>query len=50
MVNSYYAEHVNKIGDFKIQVSIENTRIDYQKYRIDVRENNATLLKARIHS
>ena len=50
MASSYYAEHINEHGDFKVEIAVESSPINYAKYGIVVDQLSCYLLKAKISS
>ena len=48
MASSYYAEHINEHGDFKVEIAVEYSPINYAKYGIVVDQLSCYLLKAKI--
>lgn len=50
VAHSYYADHINEIGDFEFEVAKETTTIDYPAYSILLAPENSLLIKTRLRS
>lgn len=50
MASSYYAEYINEHGNFKVEIAVESSPINYTTYGIVVNRLSCYLLKAKIGS